>query len=437
MSEVAIRAEGLSKIYHIGRREPYYTLRDTLARSVTAPFRRFTNGGDPALENSSRVINGSQSAIRNPQSQYIWALKDVSFEVKQGEVVGVIGRNGAGKSTLLKILSRISEPSEGQAEVNGRVGSLLEVGTGFHPELTGRENIYLNGAILGMKKSEIQQSFDEIVAFAEIEKFLDTPVKYYSSGMYMRLAFSVAAHLETEILLVDEVLAVGDMAFQKKCLGKMGDVAKAGRTVLFVSHNLAAITQQCQHGLLFHDGRVKKQGRIDNVVQDYIGAVAASGSCVEPALVDYVTGLNGLQVKRVRLVNGLGDSFTVPWKHPLHLALDIEVTRPLHNISFGLGVVTLEGVAIFTVHNTDLGDEPWSFGPGVYQICVKVHNQLRVGMYNLILGAHEAIAKTSIFYIPNAIRLEVANPTNTRDLYFEHNAGIVNGSSTWTVFNDV
>jgi lipopolysaccharide transport system ATP-binding protein len=435
MSEVAIRVEGLSKLYRIGQRQPYYTLRDALARSLTAPFRRFSANGTHASASASRLTTSSGTAFRHPQSQCVWALKDVSFEVKRGEVVGVIGRNGAGKSTLLKILSRITEPNEGYGEVNGRVGSLLEVGTGFHPELTGRENIYLNGAILGMKKSEIERKFDEIVAFAEIERFLDTPVKYYSSGMYMRLAFSVAAHLESEILLVDEVLAVGDVAFQRKCLGKMADVAKEGRTVLFVSHNIAAIIKQCQHGILLHEGRLKQQDRIAEVVQEYIGATAASAASVEPRPGDHVTGLNGLQVRKIKLLNGLGDSFIVPWKQPLHLAFDLEITRPLHNISFGLGITTLDGVGIFTVHNTDLGDEPWSLEPGTYEITVKVQNQLRVGLYNVIIGAHEAIAKTSIFYMPDVLRLEVASPTDPRALYFEHNAGIVNGSSTWTLFS--
>ena len=199
----------------------------------------------------------------------IWALKDVSFEVQQGEVVGIIGRNGAGKSTLLKILSRITDPTEGRVEIHGRVGSLLEVGTGFHPELTGRENIYLNGAILGMKQAEIERKFDEIVAFAEIEKFLDTPVKRYSSGMYVRLAFAVAAHLEPEILLVDEVLAVGDAEFQKKCLGKMGDVAKEGRTVLFVSHNMGAVTTLCKRGILLDTGKISCDEGVSETVKQY------------------------------------------------------------------------------------------------------------------------------------------------------------------------
>ncbi|MCX8125312.1 MAG: ABC transporter ATP-binding protein, partial [Spirochaetes bacterium] len=203
----------------------------------------------------------------------IWALKDVSFEVKRGETVGIIGRNGAGKSTLLKILSRITEPTTGRVILRGRVASLLEVGTGFHPELTGRENIYLNGAILGMSRAEIKRKFDEIVAFAEIEKFLDTPVKRYSSGMYVRLAFAVAAHLEPEILLVDEVLAVGDAAFQKKCLGKMGEVAKEGRTVLFVSHNMVAIENLCQRGIILDEGKMSFAGAIKNVIRKYISRV--------------------------------------------------------------------------------------------------------------------------------------------------------------------
>jgi lipopolysaccharide transport system ATP-binding protein len=251
MSELSIRAESLSKRYRIGLAQGRHdTLRDTLAAGL------------------SRLRRPSGEARRAAE---IWALRDVSFEVRQGEVVGVIGRNGAGKSTLLKILSRITEPTAGRAHIHGRVGSLLEVGTGFHPELTGRENIFLNGAILGMRRHEIERKFDEIVDFAEIERFLDTPVKRYSSGMYVRLAFAVAAHLEPEILLVDEVLAVGDAAFQKKCLGKMGDVAREGRTVLFVSHNMAAVKNLCPRGLWFEEGQVL----IDDTAEACIGAYTA------------------------------------------------------------------------------------------------------------------------------------------------------------------
>src|SRR5881296_2420456 len=255
MSDIAIRVEGISKHYRIGaRQERYYTLRDTLTEAVTRPFQKL-----------AAFFSRNGAGPRTPEASSIWALKDVSFDVKRGEVVGIIGRNGAGKSTLLKILSRITEPTEGRARIHGRVGSLLEVGTGFHPELTGRENIYLNGAILGMKKAEIDRKFDEIVAFAEVEQFIDTPVKHYSSGMYLRLAFAVAAHLEPEILIVDEVLAVGDARFRRKCFAKMEDVGHAGRTVLFVSHHMPAITRLCSRGIYLVNGRVEFEGRVDKV----------------------------------------------------------------------------------------------------------------------------------------------------------------------------
>jgi lipopolysaccharide transport system ATP-binding protein len=257
MGNFAIRVEGLSKQYHIGGKpERYKALRDRL--NVTASVR--------AARSLLRKVARERNA--NDENTF-WALKEVSFEIKPGEVVGVIGRNGAGKSTLLKILSRITEPTEGYADLKGRVGSLLEVGTGFHPELSGRENIFLNGAILGMRRAEIERRFDEIVAFAEVEKFIDTPVKHFSSGMYLRLAFAVAAHLEPEILLVDEVLAVGDLNFQRKCLGKMEEVAAHGRTVLFVSHNLGAIKELCQKGLLLNNGGIESFGSVAQALMQY------------------------------------------------------------------------------------------------------------------------------------------------------------------------
>ncbi|MDQ5846688.1 MAG: polysaccharide ABC transporter ATP-binding protein, partial [Acidobacteriota bacterium] len=250
-----IKVDSLSKLYQIGAREaPYQTFREAITQTVRAPLN--------AMRRS-----------RNGRDNSIWALDNVSFDVQAGEVVGIIGRNGAGKSTLLKILSRITEPTAGRVELWGRVGSLLEVGTGFHPELTGRENIFLNGAILGMKRAEIERKFDEIVAFAEVERFIDTPVKRYSSGMFLRLAFAVAAHLEPEILVVDEVLAVGDASFQKKCLGKMSDVAKAGRTVLFVSHNMGAIQGLCERALWLAGGKLVGQGEANQVVAEYMEMV--------------------------------------------------------------------------------------------------------------------------------------------------------------------
>jgi lipopolysaccharide transport system ATP-binding protein len=251
-----IRADGVGKEYRIGtRREGFPTLRDALTRAARAPLRVARRDGP------------------RRQPQKFWALRDVDFEVRPGEVVGIIGRNGAGKSTLLKILSRITEPTAGRIELYGRMASLLEVGTGFHPELTGRENVFLNGAILGMRREEIRRKFDEIIAFSEIERFVDTPVKHYSSGMYVRLAFAVAAHLEPEILIVDEVLAVGDAAFQKKCLGKMGDVARRGRTVLFVSHNMGAVSSLCTRTIYLAGGQVRSIGPTESVVVDYMSEV--------------------------------------------------------------------------------------------------------------------------------------------------------------------
>lgn len=262
MNDIAIHAESLGKRYRIGERARYHTMRDTITNALMFPARwlRFKGAG------------GSLSG-----SPYIWALRDVSFEIEDGEVLGVIGRNGAGKTTLLKILSRVTQPTEGKAEIRGRVGSLLEVGTGFHPELTGRENTFLNGAILGMGKKEIQRKFDEIVAFAEVANFIDTPLKHYSMGMQMRLAFAVAAHFEPQILLVDEVLAVGDLSFQKKCLAKMSAVAKAGRTIVFVTHQMNQIRRLCEKVIWMDGGTIRKIGPTAEIVSAYEAVMMSGG----------------------------------------------------------------------------------------------------------------------------------------------------------------
>jgi lipopolysaccharide transport system ATP-binding protein len=287
MNTAAIRAEGLGKEYELGRAsEKYSTMRDLLMRGLTAPARLL------------RTVGRERTAPKR-----IWALRNVSFEVRPGEVVGLIGRNGAGKSTLLKILSRITPPTTGRVELHGRVGSLLEVGTGFHNELTGRENIFLNGAILGMSRAAIEKHFDNIVAFAEVEQFIDTPVKHYSTGMYLRLAFAVAAHMDTEILLVDEVLAVGDAAFQKKCLGKMGEVAETGRTVIFVSHNMGAVAGLCRRALWVNDGKISADGGVDEVMSAYLGSLAEANFVFEST--DY-----GLKITSVKLRNSSGETTT-------------------------------------------------------------------------------------------------------------------------------
>ena len=327
MNSIAIRVENLSKMYRIGeKQESYYTFRDTLSSIALAPFRRLHRVGRPPKE-----------------EEIIWALKDVSFEVKRGEVVGIIGRNGAGKSTLLKILSQITEPTEGKAEIRGRVGSLLEVGTGFHPELTGRENIFLNGAILGMRKAEIQRKFDEIVAFAEIEKFMDTPVKRYSSGMYVRLAFAVAAHLEPDILLVDEVLSVGDAAFQKKCLGKMRDVSEVGRTVLFVSHSMPAIENLCERVTWIDQGSIIQDGETREVVAQYIKEINQTmetrkvGGCQN---LGHRRGSGEVQFINFRLINSDGvETRNFIMSETICMEVDFQTFMDVEDAVFSFGLV--------------------------------------------------------------------------------------------------
>jgi lipopolysaccharide transport system ATP-binding protein len=326
-----VRVENLCKQYRLGAKGPAYeTLRESIVGAVRAPFKRL----------------GGSNGTGNRET--IWALKDVSFEVAPGEVVGIIGSNGAGKSTLLKTLSRITEPTTGKVELYGRLASLLEVGTGFHPELTGRENIYLNGAILGMRKAEIDRKFDEIIAFAELEKFLDTPVKHYSSGMYMRLAFAVASHLEPEILLVDEVLAVGDAAFQKKCLGKMGEVAKQGRTVLFVSHNLTAVKRLCRRTLRLDKGVIVDSGDTEQVVLKYIQSETQTR--MQRHWDDAETAPGGSDVRLQRLsITPLGQNIDQPITVQTPLRLEAAFWNYLADavLNFSIVIYNIEGVAVF------------------------------------------------------------------------------------------
>ena len=402
--ETVIKIQNLSKQYRIGARERYKTFRETLVDAAKAPFVRLSGAfskGMRAKSKELRVEGFPDSSLSAPSSKQssrgddlIWALRDVSFEVKQGEVVGIIGRNGAGKSTLLKILSRITEPTEGRVELRGRVGSLLEVGTGFHPELTGHENIYLYGAILGMDRWEVTRKFDEIVAFAELEKFIDTPVKKYSSGMYMRLAFAVAAHLEPEVLLVDEVLAVGDAAFQKKCLGKMGQVADDGRTVLFVSHNMQAIQSLCKRAIQLDAGRILVSGDPGSVVSRYLGSVGGVGSemtwpkGLEP-------GNDEIRLTAIRITDENGHSQRV---FPSSKEISVEmrfVANALHSaLCVGFDIQTPEGSVVTRTFQTDSpphewpvlqkGENKWSclvprglLNGGVYSVAPKI------GMHNM------------------------------------------------------
>jgi len=337
MSLPAIKIENLSKQYRIGEYTGYKTLRETVVNLAKAPFRRASD---------AQAFSGQRPEDR----QTIWALKDVSFEVEPGEVVGIIGRNGAGKSTLLKVISKITEPTKGRIELRGRIGSLLEIGTGFHPELTGHENIYLYGAILGMDRWEVTRKFDEIVAFAELEKFIETPVKRYSSGMYMRLAFAVAAHLETEILLVDEVLAVGDAAFQKKCLGKMEGVSKEGRTVLFVSHHMAAIQQLCQRCLLLDKGDLRSDDVPDKVISEYISISYQIDDSSERKY--HRSGTGEIRVGSVELLTEAGEPSKTYFMGQT-LKLKISGSAKAGNMGFTLGVqfVTLTETPVLYLYN--------------------------------------------------------------------------------------
>ena len=342
MSDVAVGVEHLSKRFFIGKKqEGYSTLRDTLTDAVMSPVRRI-----------SRTLTGQQS--EKEMDRELWVLKDISFQIKKGEIVGLIGRNGAGKSTLLKILTRITGPTEGEIKLRGRVGSLLEVGTGFHPELTGRENIYLNGAILGMRKAETDLKFDEIVAFAEVEEFIDTPVKHYSSGMYMRLAFAVAAHLETEILLVDEVLAVGDMRFQKKCLNKMQDIGKSGRTVVLVSHNMPAIANLCQRAILLDQGSILRDGPSSQVVSAYLNEGFGGSAVREWSDMSKAPGndIARLCAVRARLKDGWIDG-TVDIRMPVVVEMEFEVLKPKSILLPHVGFWNEEGNCAFSSLDND------------------------------------------------------------------------------------
>ncbi len=374
MSDIAIRVEGLGKQFRIGaRQEQYKTFREAVTNTFLSPARR-----------ASRLLS-RKTAVAREHAEMVWALRDISFEVKCGDVVGIIGRNGAGKSTLLKILSRITEPTTGYAAIRGRVGALLEVGTGFHAELTGRENTYLNGAILGMSRQEIDRKFDEIVQFAEVERFIDTPVKHYSSGMYLRLAFAVAAHLEPEIMVVDEVLAVGDAAFQKKSLGKMADVAQAGRTVLFVSHNMGAVSTLCTRGILLEQGRVALQGTAQEAVSRYLSNVIEHTSSENIREEDLS---KAIQIRRVAVKDESGATAAIfDVFDPIYLEIEYDVRQDLKGSNLSL-LLLRDGLDVFNSFDVDCSPEFISNRPkGHYKARIKLLSPLKAGTYSVTVGA--------------------------------------------------
>lgn len=415
MKKPIIKVEQLAKQYRIGASQgSYQTLRDTIAETVKAPFRRQRNG----------------------EESTIWALKDVNFEVEVGEVVGIIGRNGAGKSTLLKILSRITEPTIGRVELYGRVGSLLEVGTGFHPELTGRENITLNGVILGMGRKEIRRKFDEIVSFAEVEKFIDTPVKHYSSGMYLRLAFAVAAHLEPEILMVDEVLAVGDARFQRKCLDKMQDVGNQGHTILFVSHSMSAITRLCPRTILLDQGRVLSDGPSHEVASDYLSEGLGKTAAREWPDLSKAPGDEIVRLLAVRVLDEDGEVHDVmDIRKPIAIEMEFVVLQGGHELTPNYHFFNDQGVYVFLAGDND---PAWSNRPrprGRFASTVRIPGNL-LAEGTMLVGAAVTTRDPEVihFFERDAVAFEVVDSMDgdsVRAGYGGHFPGVVRPKLEW------
>jgi lipopolysaccharide transport system ATP-binding protein len=424
MSDSVISIEHLSKRYIVGHqaaaRDQSATLRDMIVREARGFARKAVD-----------VLRGRQ-IVQGDEIEEFWALKNVSFEVKQGEVVGIIGRNGAGKSTLLKILSRITDPTEGRVELLGRVASLLEVGTGFHAELTGRENIFLNGAILGMTQQEVRKRFDEIVAFAEVDRFLDTPVKRYSSGMYVRLAFAVAAHLEPEILVIDEVLAVGDVEFQKKCLGKIGEVSRGGRTVLFVSHNLDAVRNLCHRAILLQNGELVFSGPVEDGVDRYLSSGANRSGEVTFERSEYKAAF----FRNIRLLNHAGDtSGLIDVRNGFSIEFTYEVPKPLKNIEVTFRILTSDARPVFTsLISEGLPGILEQAQQGVKKATAKIPgNFLFPGNYFVTVALHESAGR--VFDCHDAVlnvSIEDTGTVFTKYHQDNHIVGVVIMPLVWT-----
>lgn len=407
----AVKISNLSKKYRLGQQASYGTLRDNISDGVK---RLFGYGPHETAED-------------------FWALKDVSLAIAQGQRIGIIGRNGAGKSTLLKIISRITAPTTGTITLQGRVASLLEVGTGFHPELSGRENIFLNGAILGMTRREIQSKFDEIVAFSEIEKFLDTPVKRYSSGMYVRLAFAVAAHLDSDILIVDEVLAVGDAQFQKKCLGKMQDVAQQGRTILFVSHNMAAINQLCERAILLKEGKIFADGKPGEIIDDYFTNANTQSSVItlsDPSLRRNSLDNSAVKWQSITLLNSAGEpSDHLGFLEPFSLELVMSVTKKASELRLAFAVQSALGFALFNSFQYE-SKLPTTYTPGLYRFKITIpKNPFAPGLYEISLGANGPEVTD---WIPTAMQFNISTvSTDGLNEWENHKGGATIQQADW------
>lgn len=412
----SISVHGLGKKYEIGLAGPAYgRLTESLSAALRAPRRTFKARREAA------------------QRAVIWAIRDVSFEIEAGEVVGLIGPNGAGKTTILKILSRITDPTEGFAELRGRVRSLLEVGTGFHPELTGRENIFLNGAILGMSRSEVTQKFEEIVSFSGVEKFIDSPIKWYSSGMHVRLAFSVAAHLDPEILILDEVLAVGDTAFQKKCLGKIHDVARGGRTVLFVSHNMTAVRSLCTKGMLIEEGKLRFAGPTDECVDLYLRRVQQKGLAAvatrDIPRPDGISADSGLRISSVHVFSQEG-SDVIPTGAAFRVRMEFECDRPLTDVVWGFSIYSVEGWVLMAPRSGRLPAAARVLERGIYSITARLEaNPLAPGHYSLGVGARNRDG--GLDWIPHVIDFDVVETTKYESVWLEQPEGMFRVETSW------
>jgi lipopolysaccharide transport system ATP-binding protein len=408
MVDTAVRVDNIGKQYRIGTRRTPGTvmLREALTDLAAAPFRKLRAIGQRLVAGSPAVVGQSVQANR------IWALRNVSFTVPPGQIVGIIGPNGAGKSTLLKILSRITEPTEGRVEIYGRVGSLLEVGTGFHPELTGLENVFLSGALLGMRKTEIERNLDEIVAFSEIEKFIDTPVKHYSSGMYVRLAFSVAAHLEPEILIVDEVLAVGDVAFQRKCLNKMEDVHQHGRTILFVSHNMDAVTRLCERALLISHGGIQKDGPASDVASAYLLSTLRTDAIQSWPAAETAPGNNVVRLRQVRVRDEAGATVeNIDVRQPVGIEMVFDVLTSGHVLVPSFLFYSRAGTCVFGAHDLDPDWRRRSRPTGCFTSTAWVPpNLLAEGALLVSCGMISLHPYEVHFYVRDAIAFNVADP---------------------------
>ena len=419
MSEIAIKLDNISKQYRLGNIGT-----GTLSHDLNRWWSMFRGKEDPTLQ------IGSNNDLSKIDSKYVWALKDINLEIKKGEILGIIGKNGAGKSTLLKLLSKVTGPSTGQIKVNGRIASLLEVGTGFHPELTGRENIFLNGAILGMKKWEIREKLDEIIYFAGISKYIDTPVKRYSSGMYVRLAFAVAAHLEPDILVVDEVLAVGDVEFQKKAIGKMQDVSKGeGRTVLFVSHNMSSIQSLCKTGLILENGILKLHSNINEVISAY-AFKQQHENCIDLSSISR-PGLSNIDFKYLQMkLNNENGGKEISEGDTLIIELKFRSTTKLN--SLGFGVLIKDGLGNNLIECRSFGDLPaLEIKPtNETTITAKINQNLKAGSYSITVGSVSSIGPLD--YVPAAYTLFVKSKDDTNgEPWYKTNTGAFNVNHSW------